>query len=196
MKIALLIQRFPHGGAEGYVEEIAKRLHAKGEDVTVITSQNGDDKKYGFKIIRLPSRFSLGEYSWWRGLDEVLERERFDLVHTNTYGYFHSDKAASLKKKLGYKLVMTSHGFTGMDTRKLKKNGTIKKGTKFDFIRPIYDNYVGKITLKKCDHLIALSQNDVDFYTDIGIEKSKMTIIPPGIKDEFFVHDEKIKYFK
>jgi len=196
MKIALLVQRFPHGGAESYVEEIAKRLHAQGEDVTVITSQNGDDKKYGFRIIRLASRFSLGEYSWWMGLEDVLKKERFDLVHTNTYGYFHSDKAASLKKKLGYKLVMTSHGFTGMDIHNLKKTGVIKKSSRFDFIRPFYDNYIGQKTLKRCDHLIALSQKDVDLYTEVGIEKSKITIIPPGIRDEFFVHDEKIKDFK
>lgn len=197
MKIALLIQRFPGGGAESYVEEIAKRLYSKGEDVTVITSKSDhDDSQYGFRIIRLPSRFSLGEYSWWKGLDNVLKKEKFDLVHTNTYGYFHSDKAAALKKKLGYKLVMTSHGFTGMDMHNLKKMGMIKKSSKFGFIRPFYDNYIGKKTLKRCDHLIALSQRDVDLYTEIGIEKSKMTIILPGIKDEFFIHDEEMKNFK
>ncbi len=187
MKIALLVQRFPYGGAESYVEEIAKRLYTKGQNVTVITSKNDtDDKQYGFRIIRLPSKFSLGEYSWWKGLDDVLEKERFDLVHTNTYGYFHSDKAASLKEKLGYKLVMTSHGFTGMDMHDLKKTGLIRKGSRFDFIRPLYDEYIGKNTLKGCDHLIALSQKDVDFYTGIGIDSSKITIIPQGIKDEFF----------
>ncbi len=196
MKIALLVQRFPHGGAEIYVEEIAKRLHVKGQDVTVITSENNnDDTKYGFRIIRLPSRISFGEYSFWKGLGDILRKENFDLVHTNTYGYFHSDKAASLKKKLGYKLVMTSHGFTGMDIHSLKKSGKIKKGTKFDFIRPFYDTYIGKKTLKRCDHLIALSKKDAEFYSKIGIGQSKISIIPPGIKDEFFVHSD-VKDFK
>ncbi|CUR50899.1 putative Phosphatidylinositol N-acetylglucosaminyltransferase [Nitrosotalea devaniterrae] len=191
MKIALLIQRFPGGGAESYVEEIAKRLYSKGEDVTVITSKSDhDDSQYGFRIIRLPSRFSLGEYSWWQGLDNILKKEKFDLVHTNTYGYFHSDKAAALKKKLGYKLVMTSHGFTGMDMHNLKKIGMIKKSSKFDFIRPFYDNYIGKKTLKSCDHLIALSKKDFQYYQKIGIEESKITTIMPGVKDEFFIHDD------
>lgn len=197
MKIALLVQRFPHGGAESYVEEIAKRLYAIGEDVTIITSKNYiDDKQYGFRIIRLSSRFSIGEYSWWKGLDVILKKEKFDLVHTNTYGYFHSDKAASLKKKLGYKLVMTSHGFTGIEIYYLKKTGLIKKGSKFDFIRPSYDRYIGKKTLKECDHLIALSKKDFDFYTDMGINTSKITIIPPGIKEEFFEHDFENLTFK
>jgi glycosyltransferase involved in cell wall biosynthesis len=196
MKIALLVQRFPHGGAESYVEEIAKRLHAKGQDVTVITSESdNNDSQYGFRIIRLPSRISLGEYSFWKNLDKILQQEKFDLVHTNTYGYFHSDKAAALKKKLGYKLVMTSHGFAGMNMRDLKKRGEIKKGTKFDFIRPFYDTYVGKKTLKRCDQLIALSKKDAEFYTELGIEQSKVTIIPPGIKDEFFVQSD-VKDFK
>ena len=101
MKVALLIQRFPGGGAERYVEEIATRLHEKGEDVTVVTSENNsDDSKYDFKIIRLSSVIKLGEYHIWQGLEKILEQEKFDVVHTNTYGYYHSDKAARLKKKI------------------------------------------------------------------------------------------------
>jgi len=187
MKIALLIQRFPGGGAENYVEEIATRLHKKGEDVTVITSENNsDDSKYDFKIIRLLSIIKIGEYNIWRGLEKILNREKFDIVHTNTYGYYHSDKAARLKKKLGYKLVMTSHGFTGMDLHKLKKEKIINKASPFDFIRDLYDEKIGKKTLLTCDHLIALSQYDLDFYKKIGVDESKISIIPPGVSDIFF----------
>ena len=194
MKIALLIQRFPGGGAENYVEEIATRLHKKGEDVTVITSENNsDDSKYDFKIIRLLSIIKIGEYNIWRGLEKILNREKFDIVHTNTYGYYHSDKAARLKKKLGYKLVMTSHGFTGMDLHKLKKEKIIDKTSRFDFLREIYDENIGKKTLLLCDHLIALSQYDYNFYKKIGVNESKISIVPPGVSDIFF---EKQHYSK
>lgn len=189
MKIALIVQRFPHGGAERYVEEIAQRLHKKGQDVTVISSTNkeSNDKKYPFKIIRLPKLVSIGEYSFWRGLGKVLKNSKFDLVHVNTYGYFHSDYAAFLKKKFHYKLVMTSHGFTGMDIHALKKNQTIAKRSPFDIIRPLYDKKIGKKTIQSCDHLIALSKKDYEFYNQMGIDKSKITIIPPGIQENFFV---------
>lgn len=188
MKIALLVQRFPHGGAEIYVEQIARRL-VKYEDVTVISSVNNncDDTKYPFKIIRLPKLVSIGEYSFWRGLGRVLKNGKFDLVHVNTYGYFHSDYAAYLKKKLRYKLVMTSHGFTGMDIHALKQNQTIMKGSPFDVLRPLYDKKIGKKTLQSCDHLVALSKKDLEFYSQIGVDKSKITIIPPGIQENFFV---------
>lgn len=193
MKVGLLIQRFPGGGAERYVEEIAKRLHQKGEDVVVVTSDNdSDDSKYDFRVIRLPSLVHLGEYNIWKGLEKILEQEKFDVVHTNTYGYYHSDKAARLKKKYGYKLVMTSHGFTGMDLHKLKKEKIISKSSTFDFLREIYDKNIGIKTLLLCDHLIALSQYDYAFYKEIGVDESKISIIPPGVSDMFFEDVPKI----
>lgn len=192
MKIALIVQRFPFGGAESYVEEIAQRLHAYGEDVVVISSssKNSEDGKYPFKIIRLPKFVSIGEYSFWRGLGNVLKTGKFDLVHINTYGYFHSDYTAFQKRKFGYKLVMTSHGFTGMDIHELRKNRTIPNISPFDMIRPIYDKKIGKKTIQSCDHLIALSKKDYEFYTKLGIVKSKITIIPPGIKEIFFAESK------
>jgi glycosyltransferase involved in cell wall biosynthesis len=193
MKIGLLIQRFPGGGAENYVEEIATRLHKKGEDVTVITSENKgyDDSKCDFKIIRLPRLLKIGEYFVWKGLEKVLEQEKFDIIHTNTYGYYHSDKVARLKKKLGYKLVMTSHGFTGMDLHNLKKDKIISQSSPFDFLRDLYDEKIGKKTLLLCDHLIALSSYDFDFYKKIGVDESKISIIPPGINEIFFKNKQK-----
>jgi glycosyltransferase involved in cell wall biosynthesis len=188
MKIALIVQRFPHGGAESYVEEIAQRLYKKGQDVTIISSINkeSNDRQYPFRIIRLPKLVSIGEYSFWRGLGRLLKKEKFDLVHVNTYGYFHSDYAAFLKKKLGYKLVLTGHGFTGMDLHDLRKNKTIRKSSPFDIIRPLYDKKIGKKTIKSCDNLIALSKKDYEFYIQAGVDKSKIVIIPPGIKETFF----------
>lgn len=196
MKIALLIQRFPGGGAEHYVEEIATRLHQKGEDITVITSadKKSNDSEYNFRIIRLPSIIKLGEYFLWMGLEKILKHEQFDIVHTNTYGYYHSDKVARLKKKLNYKLVMTSHGFTGLDLHKLKKEKIINQASSLDFLRNIYDEHIGKKTLLLCDHLIALSQYDLNFYKKLGMDESKISLIPPGVSDIFFEQNKpKIK---
>ncbi len=188
MKVALIVQHFPFGGAESYVEQIAQRLHANGKDVTVISSKNNDydDRKLPFPVIRLPKLFSLGEYSFWRGLGTSLKHGNFDLIHINTYGYFHSDYTAFLKKKHGYKLIMTSHGFTGLDLHQLKKNKLLTKNSLFNIIRPFYDSNIGKKTILKCDHLIALSKRDMEFYDKIGVSKSKISLIPPGIRESFF----------
>jgi len=188
MKIAQVVQRFPFGGAESYVEEISNRLTKDGYDVTVITSQNNDinDDSFEFKIIRLKSVFSLGEYSFWKGFDSILQNEKFDLIHSHTYGYFHSDYLARMKKKFNYKLVMTSHGFHGTELHLLKKKKIIKKTSAFDFLRPFYDSKIGKKTILAADHLIALSKKDVEFYKNLGVDTSKISIIPPGIKQFFF----------
>lgn len=192
MKIALLIQRFPGGGAENYVEEIANRLHQDKIDVTVVTSENKDfdDSKYNFKIIRLQSSLKIGEYFIWKGLEKVLEQEQFDIVHTNTYGYYHSDKAARLKKKLDYKLVMTSHGFHGTELHELKKKNIIDSVSTFDFLREFYDSKIGKKTILASDHLIALSKKEDKFYQSLGVIPDNISILPPGIQEFFFKHSD------
>lgn len=189
MNIGLLVQRFPFGGAESYVEQIAQRLHKQGETVTVVTSTHNDslDKSYPFKIIRLPALFSIGEYSFWKGLGNILKKEKFDIVHINSYGYFHSDYAAFLKKKFNYKLVMTSHGFHGIELHLLKKNKIINKSSSFDFFRSFYDKHIGKKTISNSDRLIALSKRDIEFYKQMNIEESKIIPIPLGIKNSFFL---------
>lgn len=187
MKIGLLVQRFPHGGAERYVEEIATRLAKKGHDVTVVTSKaDHDDSAYAFEVIRLGTRFSVGEYWFWKGLGECLKKKKFDVVHANTYGYYHTDKAARLKDKLGYKLVITSHGFHGTDLYELKKRKIISRISRFGFLRPLYDKRIGYKTLQKADHLIALSKKDVDFYKRALVPDGRISVIPPGVRDVFF----------
>ncbi|MEO9278276.1 MAG: glycosyltransferase family 4 protein [Nitrososphaera sp.] len=188
MKIALIVQRFPFGGAESYVEQIAQRLHGIGEDVTVITSrQENQSGKYNFPVIRLSSSISFGEYSIWNGLGDVLKQGNFDVVHVNSYGYFHSDYAIRMKKKYGYKTVFTSHGFHGIELHYLKKNKIIDKTSSLDFIRPLYDKYIGMKTIQNSDHLIALSKRDVEYYKKAGANDSKISVIPPGIKNSFFL---------
>ena len=81
---------------------------------------------------------------------------------------------------------MTSHGFTGMDLHNLKKQKIINNVSPLDFLREIYDEKIGKKTLLLCDHLIALSMYDYDFYKKIGADESKISIIPPGVSDVFF----------
>lgn len=187
MKIALIVQRFPFGGAESYVEQIAQRLHDAGEDVSVITSKQANpSSQYDFPIIRLSTSISFGEYFIWSGLGDVLKQGRFDLVHANSYGYFHSDYAIHVKKKYGYKTVFTSHGFHGTELHSLKKNKIIDRTSSFDFIRPLYDKFIGMKTIQNSDHLIALSKRDAEYYSKAGVDESKISIIPPGIKNSFF----------
>ncbi len=187
MKVALIVQRFPFGGAESYVEQIAQRLHDAGEDVTIISSkQENQSNKYDFPVIRLSTSISFGEYFIWSGLGEELKKGKFDIVHANSYGYFHSDYTIRVKKKYGYKTVFTSHGFHGMELHQLKKNKIIEKTSPFDLIRPLYDKYIGTKTIRNSDYLIALSKRDVEYYKKAGASESKMSIIPPGIKNSFF----------
>jgi glycosyltransferase involved in cell wall biosynthesis len=77
-----------------------------------------------------------------------------------------------------------------MEVHSLRKNKIITGPNMLNSIRPIYDRKIGQKTILKCDHLIALSKKDEELYLQMGIGKSKITIIPPGIMESFFVKPE------
>jgi len=190
LKVALIVQRFPGGGAEGYVMELAKRLNESGNQVIVVTS--GDAMladSYPFPVMRLKSLFSIGEYSLWSGLTHVLKNLNGYIVHINTYGYFHADLASFCRKFFSYKTVLTSHGFAGMELRHFGQTGDLPFYSPLKIartLRPVYDKVLGRMEIRNADALIALSQRDVELYNKLGADTDKIRIIPPGVNDIFF----------
>jgi len=189
MKIALIAEALPGGGAEGYVIELANRLSKCGDQVIVITSRNKmKNDSYPFQVIGLGSLFSIGEYSIWTGLTNVLKKLNGYLIHLNSYGYFHSDLTAFWKRFFNYRIVLTSHGFHGIETNLLGHTGDLPFYSRLKVarrLRPVYDQIMGRMEVKNSDALIALSQRDVEHYTQLGANRNKIRIIPPGVSKRF-----------
>lgn len=107
------------GGIQVYINQIANYLIKEGHEVCVITS----DKKIssivreeidGARVIRLPA-YEIGGFYFLKNKKTALaeidtEIKNTDLVHVNApkllYKYF-----AENKKKYGYRLIATSHGW-------------------------------------------------------------------------------------
>ena len=89
------------GGVERYTYELAKELIARGNRVTVVTSQTGslaarETSKEGIEIWRLPSLSLMnGRFPVTlptparRRLTAELKKQRFDLVVINTLSLIH-----------------------------------------------------------------------------------------------------------
>ncbi len=190
MKIVHVAIRFPpaKGGGEQHVYNLAKQQVKMGHEVHVITTDltkeiprefdrnlPSKDVLSGIKVMRMkayPTFFPVWGYgSIFFGLRRALDGIKPDIVHTHSYGYFHSDKLARLKKKSKWKLVMTSHGFT-------PGRGVFRR------VKNLYTKLIGKRTVKKLDGAIALSEKDRKVFKELGARNT--FVIPNGLNLAMF----------
>lgn len=186
MRIVHVAIRFPpaEGGGEQVVYNLAKEQVKIGHEVYVITTNlmkevpREVDKTLpkkevmnGINVIRMktyPTGLPVWGYgSVFFGLKKLLNELGPDIVHTHSYGYFHSDLLARRRKKSGWKLVMTSHGFTP------------GRGF-FRHIKKLYDKTVGKRTVKNLDAGIAISKEDKKIFESLGTKN--VYVIPNCIE--------------
>lgn len=195
IRVVFLVQRFPgFGGAEGYVFQLCLGLSRKGVDCTILSSNLDNRNAIGLpssvKIERFPLLFAIGEYHLWRGLLRKLLETEADIIHTNSYGYFHSDLVSLVHDLRKFKLVFTSHGFHGLEIFKSTyRNPNQKISSTPQFIRmlrPFHDLTMGIKEVRSADALIALSPNDFNVFKLMGASPSKIYDIPLGISDSFF----------
>lgn len=180
MKIVHVAIRFPPatGGGEQVVYNLAKHQVKKGNQVYVITTdllkelprqvdKNLPTKEImdGINVIRMKTHRTFlpvwGYGSIFSGLEGVIKDIGPDIIHTHSYGYYHSDKLARLRKQSSWKLVMTSHGFTP------------GRGI-FSSVKKMYTKLIGKKTVKRIDYATALSENDKRIFTELGSRKTRV----------------------
>ena len=190
MKIVHVAIRFPpaKGGGEQYVYSLAKLQVKMGHEIYVITTDLMKEvprevdrsllKKElmdGINVIRMmsfPTFLPVWGYgSAFFGLKKVLDEIKPDIVHTHSYGYFHSDMLARFRKKSKWKLVLTSHGFPP------------GRGI-FRVVKDLYTKFLGTKNVNILDAAIALSEKDKKIFESLGARNSY--VIPNGIDLNMF----------
>lgn len=195
MRIVFLVQRFPgYGGAEEYVRHLVVRLSENGIGCTILTSnldrRNASDLPEFVRVVKLPVILKIGEYALWRGLLKVLLGSRADVFHVNTYGYFHTDVTCLVHRLKKFKVVLTSHGFHGLECffhlgKWDVSHASFWAKCRYAF-RPLYDFTLGRNQIMSADALVALSRRDVKVYKWMGARESKIHEIPQGVRGIFF----------
>jgi glycosyltransferase involved in cell wall biosynthesis len=193
--MVFLVQRFPgYGGAEEYVRRLVWKLSESGIDCMVLTSnldkRNTSDLPELVRVLKLPVILKIGEYALWRGLPGVLLRSHADILHVNTYGYFHTDATCLARKLKKFKVVLTGHGFHGLEISLRRGRWDLSQVSFWAKCRyasrPLYDWTLGRNEIASADALVALSRRDVEIYKWMGARESKIHEIPQGVRDTFF----------
>ena len=190
MKIAQVCPRYkPHiGGVETVVEEISRKLAAKGHDVSVITTDPSgslprQETIDGVKVFRFPAYAPGDAYYFSLQLRDYLKKASFDVVHAHSYHAFPALFAASCKaRRLVFNPYYHGKGHTSFRNMLLKAY-----------------RLAGTRVFDKADAVVCNSEFERSLVCrDFPAHCGKARVISPGIdKKEFaglmpFPKDEKV----
>jgi glycosyltransferase involved in cell wall biosynthesis len=172
------------GGVEEVVKRVAEYLVMRGYDVYVTTYNRlrhggiGSLPRYeninGVHVIRLRPDFTWSHGSYSSELPTVLRELKPDIVHVHVWRHPHVFQVAKLKRRLGFKAVLHGHA-------------PFHKLSQLDPVTWLYHRFVDMFLvnyLKLYDVYIALTPHEAGKVVQLGLEKSKVIIIPNGISED------------
>ena len=186
MKVLTAAIRYPPspGGAETHAHEVAKELVGRGHDVKVYTSDllrehpfEHLDQPYdmmdGVRVVRKRA-YRLGEtfhFAMMPGQVEIL-REPADVLHSHSFGYFHTNVMAMRRKLRPTPLVITPH---------YHPPETMEGGWARHQMRRFYDSQIADWVFDQADIIIAVSQAELSSMAHHINDLRKVRVIPNGI---------------
>jgi glycosyltransferase involved in cell wall biosynthesis len=189
VKVAILSTRFQSGpgGVERHLAEIVPRIHARGYEVEVFTTDLYSEfpwKKlppdaprtvttdWGV-IHRLPVWSMPGElhYPFFVGLSRALEEFRPDILHGHTYGTNHVARAARYHRRHGTPFVLTAH---------FHPIWSIEGGWMRHRVRSFYDRRLAAGVLSDVSRLVVQGQEELRLLRSLNIALPPVSVIPPG----------------
>ncbi|MCI4361396.1 MAG: glycosyltransferase family 4 protein, partial [Thermoplasmata archaeon] len=146
MKIALVTLRFDApGGVEQNVREVAKGLHAAGEDVTVFASDLYAEDRWdrrsnyapvvdGVPVRRFPvvKRLVPGlTMPLWPGLIPALSKSGASVIHAHSHRYGHVLQSAAAARRTKTPLVVSTHYHPADQREPAFKRGALRLQDRF-----------------------------------------------------------------
>jgi D-inositol-3-phosphate glycosyltransferase len=187
--LAQLSTRYPPapGGVERHVEEISRRLVARGRPVTVYTSRLYREFPWqpfppdfveppsppGLTVRRVPAWSLPGElhYPFFRGLYRQLETDRPELLHVHTYGTNQAAVARRYHRRAGVPYVLTAH---------YHPIWSIYGGRLRHAIRGFYDRRLAAPVVGDAARLIVQTHEEERLIRTNGFPLPPVEVIPPG----------------
>src|SRR3954454_14805967 len=157
MKILYVSARYPPfvGGTEIHTAEVARRMVARGHDVTVLTTAfepipTGEQVVEGVPVVKVrawPADFDMYVAP---ALSGFIKRDSWDIVHCQGYHTFVAPMAMAAAIRARQRFVVTFHsgGHSSMFRRTLRP-------LQQQLLRPM---------LKRAERLIGVSQFETDFF--------------------------------
>lgn len=186
MRILQVTHRFfsRSGGGSYVIRNLSKSLQQRGHDVTIICSNYHFEQEYigeltktGVTVIPFQVQWNFGQFYYTKDLGKWLDQnlETFDVVHINGVRNYQNLLVIKYAKKYGVPVVMQAHG-------SLERIGNHK------ILKKLFDVISLPSLLEGTSKYIALSQSEKDAHIRMGIEASKVLIIPNGVNADDY-HD-------
>jgi glycosyltransferase involved in cell wall biosynthesis len=179
-----------YGGIPRVVYELSRALVKKGHDVTVCTTdvfnqdsrcnQSGKEAIVdGIKAHYFKNLSNTLAYNYQIflpvGLGRFIQRtiSGFDIIHFHGHRNF-------LNNIVHYYAIENKKPYI------LSGHGTVLRIERRIFAKVIFDKVFGKQILRDAVHFIAVSENEVKQYEQMGIEEEKITVIYNGIDSDAY----------
>lgn len=180
MRIVHVAPRYPpaKGGTENHVRAVARGLAEKGHDVVVLASSEGaepgDSRDGDVRVRRFRARRFKGDYlvpPWlpMEGLEDAIRASAADVVHA--HGYRFATIEAAARAHGGAAFVATAHGFYPPENPLVAAS------------RVVYDRARGGRALREADAVVAVTPHEVEPYLRLGVERSRVRVVPNGIPE-------------
>ena len=179
-------------GVWARVKQESLELVKRGYEVRVFSSyfEKGSDRILpeneslnGISILRFPAKKLGGEsFMNWDFEKEALDYSP-DIIITHNYRHTHTHLSIKISKKLRQrgkkvKLFLVTHApFV---------EGNITRSKLATIIVKFYDRFIGPMSLKKFDKILAISHWEIPYLIKAGAPKENIVYIPNGIPMEFF----------
>ncbi len=188
MNILMGAIRYPPapGGAETHVHEVSKELVSRGHQVQVVTSDLYKETPFtrldedfplvdGIPVKRFCSWSPGSEYHYvlFPGVIRTMLEAPADLLHVHSYGYFHVNVGAFVKKIRRFPFVITPHFHPAW---------SMWGGEKRKKVRGFYDKHIANRVLEAADIIIGVSHHEMEqMQASLDFDPRKIRYIPNGI---------------
>lgn len=171
------------------VKQESELLAKKGYEVRVFSSNavkgsneitSAEDLTGRVKIKRFSFKKIGGEsFMFWNFEKEALKFKP-DIIFAHSYRHPHTTKALKIAKKLkkqgiNCKVFLVTHAPFG------RKRSLIQSAIVY-----LYDQIIGRMTLKRFDKVITITNWEKVYLKELGLKEEKIKYIPNGIPEEFF----------
>lgn len=160
------------GGVELHVDQVARRLAARGVDITVLTTDPTgtlptEEHLEGVHVKRVRAWPANRDYYFAPRIYTEIVRGRWDVVHVQAYHTFVGPLAMLAARRARLPYVLTFHA--GGHSSRLRHR-----------LRPLQLSLVRPL-LTRADRLIALDQFEIEHYSQrLGVPRERFALISNG----------------
>ena len=180
LKLLYISARYPPfvGGTEIHTAEVARRMAARGHDVTVLTTvfepmPVGEQTIEGVRVNKVRAWPADFDFYFAPALYRFIKRDSWDIVHCQGYHTLVAPTAMAAAIRAHQRFVVTFH--SGGHSSMLRRS-----------LRPIQQRILRPM-LQRAERLIGVSQFETDFFRRrLHLPADHFTTITNGVSADFF----------